>query len=384
MTPTDLFLGLLLALCLLGLLAAYPGILVISLLLKRSTADWKIADDYRPSVTIFLAAYNEERIITDKLNNCLELDYPSDKLQVVVVSDQSTDRTPDLIDAYSDPRVRRMDYGLRLGKASIMNRTLCQLSSDIVVITDANVMFERDTLLKLVRWYADPRIGLVSGYEQRIQREREQFQAETWYRDFDVLLKSAEGGKGAAMGAYGGIYSLRTACWRPLPDETQNEDLTTTLNVLRQGQATIHDREARAEEAIGSNPDLEFGRRVRIGAGNYQCFWWNLWLLNPLQGWKSLFYWIHKVPRWFTPHLLLGALSAHVALALRGHFAIWLIPHLAIYAIGLIGLVQNRRGQGRGWVSTLGHFLHMNAAVGVGFIKWLGGIRVGTWTPARP
>jgi cellulose synthase/poly-beta-1,6-N-acetylglucosamine synthase-like glycosyltransferase len=254
---------------------------------------------------------------------------------------------------------------------------------EILVVTDTNVFFARDTLRRLMRWYADPRVGLVSGTEQRIQAERQQFQAETWYRDFDIVLKCAEGRMGATMGAYGGIYSLRATCWRAIPDETQNEDLATTLNVLRQGYATLHDSEALAEEAIGANPDMEFGRRIRIGAGNFQCLAWNLWLLNPLQGWKSLFFWFHKVPRWFTPHLLIVALATHLALALRGHLMPWLALHLALYAVGLYGIHQNRRGLGRGWVSALGHFLHMNAAVGLGFIRWLRGIRAGTWTPTR-
>ncbi|MFA7332236.1 MAG: glycosyltransferase family 2 protein [Candidatus Delongbacteria bacterium] len=384
MSPLECLALALFWLCVTGLAAAYPGILLLALWMRRLPVPWHADPDCEPTFTVVIAARNEERVIRDKLDNCLALDYPPDKVDVLVVSDQSEDATAAIIDEYAGQRVSRLDFAERLGKTQILNRVVPLAKGEIVVMTDANVMFDAGALRSFARWYADPRIGLVSGYERRVQRERERFQAETWYRDFEVVLKEAEGRMGAVMGAHGGLYSLRAACWRTLPENAlSNDDLLTAMGVLRQGLAVVQDSEARAVEYIGADPDQEFGRRVRIGAGNYQCFGWNLWLLNPLEGWKSLFYWLHKLPRWFTPHLMATALAAHLLLAAHGRLLALLVPHLALYVLGIIGLVLNRRGRGGGLVSALGHFLYMNAAVSAGFVKWLGGIQGSTWNPTR-
>jgi cellulose synthase/poly-beta-1,6-N-acetylglucosamine synthase-like glycosyltransferase len=366
-----------------GLFLAYPGIYFLSLLVERRRSDWHMDEGHLPSITILLAAYNEERTLPAKLANCLGQDYPPEKLEMVVVSDHSTDRTAEIVSTWPDRRVRLVQYDTRLGKAGIMNRTVPTLGGELTVITDANVVFQPDTLRKLARWFADPRVGLVSGYEQRVQGPATTLKPETWYRDFDMRVKSAEGVVGAAMGAYGGVYAFRTAFWSPLPDAAMNEDLTTTLGFLRRGMATISDPEAVATEEVDTNADQEFGRRTRIGTGNFQCLGWNLWILNPLQGWKSLFFWTHKVPRWFTPHLLAGALLSNGLMALHGRWTGLLVLQVLVYAVGLAGLAANRRGLDWGPLSSLGHFLHMNAAVAVGFVRWLRGQSGGTWTPVR-
>lgn len=369
--------------CVAGLAAAYPGILLISLVMQRIRPPWHADEACLPTFSIVVAARNEERVIQGKLENCLALDYPPELVDVMVVSDQSEDGTAAIVDGFAGRRVTRLDFGERIGKTRILNRVLPVIQGEIAVMTDANVLLAPDALRRFARWFADPRVGLVSGYERRVQSERDQFQAETWYRDFEVLIKSAEGRVGAVMGAHGGLYCLRKSCWRPLPDNAIVDDVTIAMNVLRQGLAVTHDSQASAIEHIGADPDLEYDRRVRIGAGNYQCFGWNLWLLNPRQGWKSLFFWVHKIPRWFTPHMMAGALASHLVLALHGRLALLLIPHLGLYALGLTGLFLNRRGRGGGLVSALGHFIYMNAAVGVGFLKYLGGIQASTWNPTR-
>jgi cellulose synthase/poly-beta-1,6-N-acetylglucosamine synthase-like glycosyltransferase len=370
--------------CVAGMFAAYPGILLLALSMQRIRPPWRADEASQPAFTIVVAARNEERVIRGKLENCLALDYPPHLLDVVVVNDQSEDATAAIVREYVGERVTLLDFGERIGKTRILNRVVPVIRGEIAVMTDANVLFEQDVLRRFARWFADERVGLVSGYERRVQSERDQFQAETWYRDFEVLIKAAEGRVGAVMGAHGGLYCLRKSCWRPLPDNAlSNDDLTTAMSVLRQGHAVIHDSQARAIELIGADPDQEFNRRVRIGAGNYQCFGWNFWLLNPRQGWKCLFFWVHKLPRWFTPHMMAGALAAHLVMAAQGRLVWLLAPHLALYIAGLAGLLRNRTGRGGGLVSALGHFIYMNAAVGVGFLKYLRGIQASIWNPTR-
>jgi cellulose synthase/poly-beta-1,6-N-acetylglucosamine synthase-like glycosyltransferase len=367
--------------CVAGLIAAYPGILLLAFFMQRIRQPWWAAADRLPTFTVIVAARNEERVIRGKLENCLALDYPPGLLDVVVVNDQSEDATAAIAREYAGERVTLLDFGERIGKTRILNRVVPVIRGEIAVMTDANVLFEPDALRHFARWFADERIGLVSGYERRVQNVRDQFQAETWYRDFEVLIKAAEGRMGAVMGAHGGLYALRKSCWRPLPDNAICDDLTTAMNVLQQGRAVIHDSQARAIEFIGADPDQEFSRRVRIGAGNYQCFGWNFWLLNPRQGWKCLFFWVHKLPRWFTPHMMVAALVAHTFVVFHGRLTWLYVPHVAVYLVGMIGILLNRRGRGSGVVSALGHFIYMNAALGVGFLRYLRGIQASTWNP---
>ncbi len=371
-------------LCVVGVVIAYPVMLLAAVLLLRRAIPWRVDDQLRPSFTIVVAARNEEAVIRGKIENCLALDYPPDLLDVVVVNDQSEDGTAAIVAEYAHRRVSLVDFGERLGKTRILNRILPAIQGEIAVMTDANVLFDPMTLRHFARWFGDERVGLVSGYERRVQSERDKFQAETWYRDFEVLLKAAEGRLGAVMGAHGGLYALRKSCWRTLPDNAlSNDDLATAMNVLRQGRAVIHDSQARAIEYIGAVPDLEFGRRLRIGAGNYQCVGWNLWLLNPLHGWKSFFFWTHKILRWFMPHMMVAALLSHGVMAWGGKLVPLFVLHVAAYGVGAVGILLNRRGRGGGLVSALGHFIYMNAALGFGFLKYVRGIQDSTWNPTR-
>lgn len=344
------------------------------------------APDPAPHFTILVAAYNEEAVIRQKLANFQELVYPPDKLDMVVVSDQSSDATDRLVKECGGERVRLVNYGERLGKTRILNRTVPQLAGEIVIQTDANVMFRPDAILAFARWYRDPAVGLVCGYEERsVPPGGDAIRTESTYRDFEVRIKMLQSRFGAVMGAHGGLYSLRKTCWQPLPDNAlSNDDLLTAMNVLHQGYRVVMDGSARALEITGTRLGEEFRRRVRIGAGNYQVFWWHRWLLNPLQGWKSLFFWTHKIPRWFTPHLMLVALVSNLLLADRGGFylaclVLQLVFYLAALAGAVLGLLRLRGGL----LMAPWHFCSMNLAVLLGFFKWLGGIRSSTWTPGE-
>ncbi|MCA9783645.1 MAG: glycosyltransferase family 2 protein [Calditrichaeota bacterium] len=367
------------------LLFAYPVTWLVTRPLSVGSESPPDRDpDPAPHFTILVPAYNEEAVIRQKLQNFKELRYPPDRLDMVIVSDQSNDATDSLVRELGGDRVRLVNYGERLGKTRILNRTVPELAGEIVIQTDANVLFDPSAIRAFARWYSDPRIGLVCGYEERsVPPGGDAIRTETTYRDFEVRIKMLQSRFGAVMGAHGGLYSIRKACWQPLPDNAlSNDDLLTAMNVLRQGHRVVMDSSARALEITGTRLGEEFRRRVRIGAGNYQVFWWHSWLLNPLQGWKSFFFYAHKLPRWFTPHLMLVSLACNILLADRGPgYLALLVLQLLFYGIALLGAVLDALKIQGGLLMAPWHFCSMNLAVLVGFFKWLGGIRSSTWTP---
>jgi poly-beta-1,6-N-acetyl-D-glucosamine synthase len=366
------------------LLASYPGQLVLNALLRHDP-DWKKDDNYTPFISILLAAHNEESVIREKIESTLAIDYPADSFEMVIVSDQSDDQTNAIIQSYDDPRIRLVDYGERLGKTLILNRTVPELKGDIVVMTDANVFFNKPSLRAMSRWFTDTRIGSVCGYEKRsAPKQAKAVQSESTYRKFEVLVKELQGRYGLVLGAHGGIYAFRKSLWQPLPEDSIGDDLMTALNILKQGKAVILDKDAIGYEETGSRVANEFRRRIRIGICNYQSVAAHTWLMNPLSGLVSLFFWTHKLPRWYTPHLMLMLLASSFLLAQGGHsLALFvLVVQFVFYLIAVLGMVANQFGGLSGFWLAPFHFVSMNTALFIGFFKWLGGIKTSTWKPS--
>jgi cellulose synthase/poly-beta-1,6-N-acetylglucosamine synthase-like glycosyltransferase len=338
------------------------------------------------SFTIVVAAYNEEAVIEQKISNFLAIDYPADKLNMLIVSDCSTDATDAMVSHCGSDRVRLINYGERLGKTRILNRVMQEIESDIVVMTDANILFDQDAIQAFTPWFSDPKVGLVCGWEDRqVPEGARAIQSEATYREFEVLIKEFQSRFGAVMGAHGGLYSIRRECWRPLPDNAlSNDDLLTGMNVLKQAKSVCFERRARGLEVTGTEMSDEFRRRVRIGAGNFQCMWWHPWLLNPFVGWRSLMYWIHKVPRWLTPHLMFIAFISNALLIKQAPlWGLLLALQVGFYLMATLGLLLNAVGRGRGKWMAPAHFCSMNWAIFLGFVHWLRGIEQTTWSPTN-
>ncbi len=366
------------------LIGTYPVSLLLIRLLPPHRCPHPPAKEL-PFFCIVVAAYNEEGVIPQKLANFQQIDYPPERLAMVVVSDHSTDGTDELVKASGDPRIRLLRYEERLGKVQILNRTIPGIPADIIINTDANVVFDRNTIRNFARWFQDSQTGLVCGYEEReVPRAGGTIRGETTYRDFEVRIKSIQSHFGAVMGAHGGLYAIRRECWQELPrNSLSNDDLMTAMNVLRSGKKVYMDLEARATEITGTRISEEFKRRIRIGAGNYQVFWWHRWLLNPMRGWKSFFFWTHKLPRWFTPHLMALSFFTNLALAGEGEFfRACLLAQIVFYGLALLGAVADRLALDLRLLTAPYHFCSMNLAVLLGFLKWLKGIDSSIWTPS--
>ena len=344
-----------------------------------------LADGDLPMVSLLIAAYNEESVIGERLRNALALDYPADKLEIVIASDGSSDRTNAIVEAANDPRVRLLAFPQRQGKAGVLNSAFPQLRGDVVVLSDANTNTGRSAIRQLVRWFQSPNVGVVCG-RLVLTDPATGTNVDGMYWKYETFLKVCENRLGALLGANGAIYAVRRHLYTGIRRNTLIDDFVIPLTMrLRTGCAIEYDCDATAyeetPEAIGS----EFKRRARIGTGGFQSLPVLWTLLNPAQGWIAFTYFSHKIARWLCPFLLLGAFGLNLFLVDKPLYAVTLAVQFALYAIAVGGTQLTSPGVPVRILRLTTLFAGMNLALLVGFWRWISTEPQGAWTrTARP
>ena len=368
----------------LGLVAycyiVYPLVIwICSRLFGRVPSAAALDDRNLPFVTLLIAAHNEERWITARLRNALEQDYPPDKLDVLVASDGSRDATVQIVSQFADPRVRVLDFQENRGKATVLSAGVVEARGSVVVFSDANTFFEPAALRHLVRWFADPAIGVVCGRLVLTDANGGR-NVDSLYWKYETFMKTCESRLGALLGANGAIYALCKEDYVPIPPNTVVDDfLIPLVSKMKTGKSIIYDREAVAREE--SPPEIadEFRRRSRIGAGGFQALS-RLWpLLSPARGWIAFSFLSHKVLRWLCPFFLILALAANLVCFDAGAYAALLAAQIAFYALSALGAVLPARGLIGNFVRLPTMFTSMNLALLVGFWNWISGRHRGVW-----
>ena len=248
-----------------------------------------------PRLSLVLAAFDEEACIREKIENCLSLDYPHDRLEIVLGCDGCTDRTAELARAAGRGRVRVVELAPRQGKATVLARLVPAASGDVVVLTDANVLFHPGALRALARRFRDPSVGAVVG---RLRLRATGRGREGLYWAYETFLKYLEGKLGCVLGANGGIYAIRRILFGPLPADTITDDFVVPLRIAVKGWRVPFEPTAVAYEDASDDPRKEFGRRARIGAGNWQALARFPDLLDPRAGFVAFAFFSHKLLRW--------------------------------------------------------------------------------------
>jgi cellulose synthase/poly-beta-1,6-N-acetylglucosamine synthase-like glycosyltransferase len=330
-----------------------------------------------PSVGVVVPVYNEEAVVRQKVENILAMDYPVGKLSVWVGSDCSTDATHGIVKGMGDPRVHLWIADNRGGKTEVINRLAPQVDAEVLLFTDANTMHRPESLKKMVRWYADPDVGGVGGHIEHVYVRREL--EEVLYRTFESRQKGLESRLHSTISAFGGFYSVRRELFAPIQyNAYSNDDVLIPMNVIRRGYRMIFDAAALSEEETTENLRHEFSRRVRIGAGNFQAFFWLLDFLNPLKGWPWFCYVSHKVTRWFSPFFILLSIASCILLVCANGPLVYhglFFAGCAAIAVAFSYLVFPLP-----FVRPLYYFISMNAALFVGLFRFLGGIRTAAWS----
>jgi biofilm PGA synthesis N-glycosyltransferase PgaC len=340
-----------------------------------------------PTCSLVIAAYNEEGFILEKIKNTLELEYPAGKLELIFITDGSSDRTPELVATY--PQIRLMHSPERMGKIAAVHRAMDAVTTEVVVFTDANTYLNRDALLKICRHYADARIGAVAG-EKRIMVDAaaDATAGEGFYWKYESKLKAWDAELYSVVGAAGELFSIRTALYRPVSPNAILDDFMISLLVAQEGYRVLYEPEAYATETSSENVKEELKRKIRIAAGGIQSIIWLKSLLNPFkQPLLSFQYISHRVLRWtVTPFLMILALILNIAIVATGDsmlYHVLLIGQLAFYLASLAGWLLERREIKVKILFIPYYFCMMNYAVIRGIFRYMAGTQSAAWEKSK-
>jgi cellulose synthase/poly-beta-1,6-N-acetylglucosamine synthase-like glycosyltransferase len=335
--------------------------------------------DDLPTLSVLVAAYNEESIIRERILNALALDYPADRLEIAIATDGCSDRTAEIVAQFADRGVRLLAYPVRRGKATVLNESIPQLRGEVVLLSDANTFTDADAARRLVRWFDDPSVGVVCG-KLVLTDPATGKNADGMYWKYETFLKKCEGRIGALLGANGGIYAVRRAVFTPIPADTIVDDFVLPLEArLRTGCRIAYDPTAVAREETAKDVGAEFHRRARIGAGGFQSLG-RLWrLLDPRQGWIAFTFWSHKVLRWTCPFFLVALVASNLILAGDSVFLTLLIAQGCFYLMSAVMAVVPVRPRVLKPLLLTTMFTGMNLALLLGFWRWLAGTQSGAW-----
>lgn len=366
----------------------YPVFLFVACALVQAGRDWRYAGTRRerrtpvvraealPRVSLIIPAYNEETHLPGKLANLKVLDYPEDRLEVIFVSDGSTDATNAILQGIEQPNVHTLLLAKRGGKSSALNHAVDQAKHEILVFSDAATLFEPDAVRKLVRHFTDPGVGVVCGALQ-FEATAESRQTEGVYWTYECMLRLMEARLGATLTASGAIYALRRRCFAPLPADTLVEDLLVPMNARRAGYRVLYDPEAVATDFAASTVAGEFTRRVRVATGSFRIL---TYLLRIRLGPMTTFAFVsHKLLRWILPFNLIGLLVASAILSRRQFYGTVLLAQVLFYTWAGLGYLFRQRAQ-RIRYALIGYYLlAIHLAYLVGFYRFLTGRRETAW-----
>ncbi|HSQ41882.1 MAG TPA: glycosyltransferase family 2 protein [Fibrobacteraceae bacterium] len=326
---------------------------------------------WAPKVSILVSAFNEETVIEAKIRNCLELDYPPERLQILIGDDGSKDHTAEIIRRYM-PKVTLIQAERNQGKAAMLNRLAQQADGDILLFCDANTLFFPNVVRKLTQPFTKGRIGCVCGHLILSDESGSALgEGEAAYWDFESEIKKFEGLLGVVIGGNGAIYAIRRNLFTPLPvQRSVMDDFYVTVKILQQGYQSIFISSAIGTEQTSKAGVGEFYRKVRIGRANFNYLFSYLPLLNPFRPLVAYFFFSHKLLRWFSPHLILGIVLTNIALWNHGiGFQITLMLELLVFLLGLAGLAMGNGRRKLFFINYPFYFLTMNFALFRGFLQ---------------
>ena len=341
-----------------------------------------------PVVSVLIAAYNEEKVIDSKIATVLKSTYPVEKLEILVGSDASTDRTNEILQERRQtcPAMNLFLYETRTGKPGIINRLAAEARGEILVITDANVMLQDNTLFELTRYFKEEGIGLV---DSRLigtgVREGGISRQEQYYISREVRVKHNESVLwGSMMGPSGGCYAVRKSVYTPVPDHFLVDDFFINMSALAKGHSCISNLQATVLEDVSNSSREEFRRKKRISAGNYQNLFRFLFLLFRGRKGVGFCFLSHKVIRWMVPFLAIGTLTASLLLGVTSlaYFLAFLLQLLILLSPVLDHILRKIRIQSIP-LHFISHFVLMNLALLAGFFRFAGGIKSNVWQPTK-
>jgi cellulose synthase/poly-beta-1,6-N-acetylglucosamine synthase-like glycosyltransferase len=317
---------------LLYIYAGYPALLALLAVFKTRA---RASVDYVPTISLLIAAYNEEAGIQRKIEQTLALDYPAEKVEIVVLSDCSTDRTDEIVTNFADPRVRLLRASHRKGKTNVQNLGAAVARGEVLVFSDATTLYHSKSLRYLAANYADPSVGAVSGRYQYFDPEGTSptGAGTIAFWNYENLIKRMQSSIRTISGCCGCIYSIRRSAYTPLDPELIS-DLVQPLRAIEKGYRVVFEDRALAFEQTTKSSEEEFSMRVRVVTRGIRGILSVPGLLNPLKhSWVCFQLLSHKVLRWLVPIWLLFLLLCSAALREHAGYSLFFLIQVIFYAV---------------------------------------------------
>lgn len=362
--------------------AVYPFLLKVMACFSKK--EYKVNETYRPFVSVLIAAYNEEKVIEEKIRNLSQLDYPIDKIEFLIGSDGSSDRTVEIAEKYSHISNLKVFDLPRCGKVNALNSLLKNAKGEVLVFSDANNMYDSKAILELVKYFTDDRIGCVSGQLRYKVDESAGHGAksESAYWKYENWVKVLESKIGRLSGANGAIYAIRKGVISEIRKGIINDDFYIASFVLQLGYDVILEKEAIAYEEPNDEFDSQFKRHVRDGAGHYQAIavFWRM--IFPRKG--SFVHVSHRVIRWTVPFFLISAYICNLLLVKNS------MPAAVLFVCQVIGYATmgfyyllTKKGFQNKLFNIVFYFFSVNLALLLGFFRLIGKKQKATWETQR-
>jgi biofilm PGA synthesis N-glycosyltransferase PgaC len=345
------------------------------------------ANDFRPPVTLIIAAYNEADFIEQKIANSLQLNYPEDKLQLLFITDGSNDATPAIIQQY--PRITLLHSDERRGKVAAMHRAMAFVNTPYVVFSDANTLLNSDSIINIVRHYQNPKVGGVAGEKKVIATTQEGAAGagEGLYWKYESFLKQMDSDFYTVVGAAGELFSVKTDLYENPGATTLLDDFVISLRVCQKGYTVKYAADAFASETPSASIEDEQKRKVRIGAGGFQSMLMLLPLLNFFKYPRLSFQYVsHRVLRWaICPFLLPLILVLNIVLVVYEQgfiYQVILVLQILFYAAAMGGWVLHKRNIKSKLLYVPYYFLFINVCLYLGFVRFIKGRQTVLWEKA--
>jgi cellulose synthase/poly-beta-1,6-N-acetylglucosamine synthase-like glycosyltransferase len=366
---------------------AYAGYPVVIWLVSKAASSRRHQRDesFAPAVSLLISAYNEESLIGKKIENALSLTYPKELLEIIVISDGSSDRTNDIVRAYASRGIALHYYEGRIGKTACLNRSVPAARGEIIVFSDANSMYDRDAVRNLVANFADNRIGFATGYTRYFADAAGGIVTSIgMYAMIEKFTKKAESVVNSCVGADGAIFAIRRNLYTPLR-ATDINDFVIPLSIIRQGYRGVLDERAFCIEKSVEDQRGEVKRQVRITNRTLRAIFSNSDLFNPVSfGLYPFELFSHKVAKFLSPFFATALVLSTVALANRG--TVYLLFLLAQILLVLLAWIGYKAGS-TSIISKIGSvcrtFVTMNLAIAAGWVQFLKGETYTVWSPVK-
>ena len=372
-------------------LYCYFGYPLLLWLMARLRSNPVPKGSYEPKISVVLSVWNEEDVIKEKLQNLLSLDYPKEKMEILIGSDGSTDKTTRIIRGFNDPRIRLIERPRRQGKMATNNELVQAAKNEAIVFCDARQTFAPNAIRELVANFADNHVGCVSG--ELIFKDKKEAGATakgvSLYWNYEKFIRRHESRLHSMLGATGAIYAIRRELFVPIPARIVLDDMFVPLQIIRKGYRAILDESAKAYDQAADSPREEHRRKTRTIFGNYQIFGLFPDLFNPFQSPIAIQLFSHKLLRVLIPFFLIALFILNIFLAAdRFSYDILLYVHIAFYTMAAIGALS--RHQKHGIFNLISKICYMpyvfcllNFSALAGTLRFFGSKQEVTWEKAK-